>query len=398
MTPRLTAAQVSAAIIAQLETSLSTTIPLLPKSFCRVLAKALGGIFVLLFNFSGWTLLQMFPKTASNEDITVNGVTINPLRLWGSLVGIYQDLGVKAERAIEISVLVTGGSLTSGTRLVNTATQMVYVLVGDVALSSSTVTGVARATVAGDAGNIDTGETLEFQSPPSTIEKEATVTAYAPILGTDPETTDVFRQHVMDRYTARPQGGAYADYRDWGQSVAGMKNVYPYSGWSTGIQFPTGGPGYVFVYVESIADTDGIPPNPGALLTAVEDAIEMDGSGQATRRNINARVNVYPISRTSINVTVRGLAFDEDRTELEDAIKDALEEYFLDRYPFILGLHMPPRKDVITTSSIGGVVAFVCQAMGAAFTEIVMTVGGSDLQIYTLDEGEKCKLGTLTIS
>ena len=144
MTPRLTAAQVSAAVIAQLETSLSTTIPLLPKSFCRVLAKVIGGVFVLLFNFAGWSLLQMFPKTASNEDVTVNGVTINPLRTWGSMVGIYQDLGVKAERTIEISVLITGGSLTSGTRLVNTATQMTYVLVGDVSLSSSTVTGVAR--------------------------------------------------------------------------------------------------------------------------------------------------------------------------------------------------------------------------------------------------------------
>lgn len=396
MTPRLTAAQVSAAVIAQLETSLSTTIPLLPKSFCRVLAKVIGGVFVLLFNFAGWSLLQMFPKTASNEDVTVNGVTINPLRTWGSMVGIYQDLGVKAERTIEISVLITGGSLTSGTRLVNTATQMTYVLVGDVSLSSSTVTGVARATEPGDAGNIDTGETLEFQSPPSTIEKEATVTAASPVLGTDPETTEVFRKHVLDRFAARPQGGAYADYRDWGQSVAGVKAVYPYSGWSTNIQFPTGGPGYVFVYVESIADTDGIPQQ--AMLDDVADAIEMDGSGLATRRNINARVNVYPITRTSIDVTVRGLAFEEDRTELEDAIEDALEEYLLDREPFILGLNTPPRKDVITTSSIGGVVAFVAQAMGGAFTDIVMTVGGSDLMIYTLDEGEKCKLGNLTIS
>ena len=39
-------------IIAQLEASLNQSIPLLPKAFVRVLAKALAGVFILLYKFS----------------------------------------------------------------------------------------------------------------------------------------------------------------------------------------------------------------------------------------------------------------------------------------------------------------------------------------------------------
>lgn len=400
MTPRKTATELKDLIIAQLETSLSTTIPLLPKSFCRVLAKALGGVFVLLYNFASWILLQMFPQTASNEDITVNGVTINPLRMWGSLVEIEQDAGVHTERSIEITVLIQTGSLISGQRVVNPATQMIYVLVGDVALSSPTVTAVIKATVPGEIGNVDAGETLNLVDPPSTVEKEVVVLSSGggPVFvnGSDPEDTEVFRQHVTDRYAARPQGGAYADYRDWAQAVPGVLNAYPYSGWSFVTSFPSGGPGFVFVFIESIADPDGIPPDPGALLTAVAANIELDSGGIATRRNINAKVIVKPITRTAINVTVHGLYSDEDTTAAQAAVDAALEEFFLDRGPFILGLHPKPRKDIITSGEVGGVVAMTLQSYGAAFSSSTIDIGAGDLDVYALQEGEKAKLGTLS--
>lgn len=406
MTPRKTAQEISDLIIAQLETSLSTTIPLLPKSFCRVLSKVLGGVFVLLFNFAGWTLMQMFPKTASNEDVTINGVTVNPLRAWGELAPggpVVQSLGVKAERTIEITVLVQGGTLTSGQRVVNPATEKLYTLVGDVSLSSSTVTGVVRAVEAGDVWNVDAGETLNLVSPPSSVEKEVTVTGAAAVLGVDPETTEQFRAAVIGAWAARPQGGAYADYRRWAEEVPGVTNAYPYSGWTDYDPlpgFPSGGPGFVFVFIEASAYTDGIPPElpGGTLLQSVDAAIKMDVAGLATRCNINAFIRVKPITRTAISVTVKTLYSDEDTDDVKDAIEEALTEYFLDRAPFILGLDMPPRKDIITKSSVGGVVAFVTQAMGAAFSEVVISVGGSEVEVYSLQEGEKAKLGTLNFA
>jgi hypothetical protein len=308
---------------------------------------------------------------------------------------------VKAERTIEITVLVQVGSLTSGQRVVNPATEKLYTLVGDVALSSSTVTGVVRAVEAGDVWNVDAGETLNLVSPPSSVEKEVTVTAAALVPGVDPETTEQFRAAVIGAWAARPQGGAYADYRRWAEEVPGVLNAYPYSGWTDYDPlpgFPSGGPGFVFVFIESASDPDGIPPNPGPLLTSVDTAIKLDVAGLATRCNINAFIRVKPITRTAISVTVKTLYSDEDTDDVKDAIEEALDEYFLDRAPFILGLDMPPRKDIITKSSVGGVVAHVTQAMGAAFSEVVISVGGSEVEVYSLQEGEKAKLGTLNFA
>src|SRR5688572_33403714 len=81
-----TTAQVAANLIAQLEAALSQTIPLLPKAFTRVLAKTLSGVFIVLYKYAGFNLLQQFVVTASFEETEVNGTLIRPLVEWGRLV------------------------------------------------------------------------------------------------------------------------------------------------------------------------------------------------------------------------------------------------------------------------------------------------------------------------
>jgi len=394
-TQRKTSKEISDAIITQLETSLNTTIPLLPKSFCRVLAKALGLVFVLLYQFAGWIMLQMFVKTASNEPFTIGGITIRPLAMWGSLVDVFQDAGQRAELTITIDVITQTGSLTSGMRVVNPATEIIYTLVNDVPLDASTKSATIRATEAGALGNVDAGETLNFVSPPSSVEKAVSVTART-VDGVDPEDTEVFRQHVLDRWSARPQGGAYADYRDWAQEVSGVLNAYPYSGWSFIETYPSQGAGYVFIYIESTSDTDGIPPDPGALLTAVETYANANVAGLATRRNINAFVKAKPITRTTIDVAIEGLYPVEDKTEIEAAVLAGLTEFFLDRGPFILGLHLQPRKDIIHQMDVGGVVGKIVASRGAYVNTVTMSISAVETQLHALQEGEKAKMGTLT--
>ena len=428
MTPKKSAKEISDAIIAQLENSLNTTIPLLPKAFCRVLAKALGGIFVLLYQYAGFILLQVFPKTASNEPMTIGGYTITPLAMWGSLVGVFQQLGREAEYTIEITVLVQGGTISSGERIVNPATEMIYVIIGDVALDAATVTADIRATKVGEIGSVDVGTTLNFVSPPSAVEKEVEVTVeIAP--GVDKQTTEEYREQVLERWAARPQGGAYADYRDWAEEVVGVKNAYPYSGWYDASAYsnpwPAGSPmnaaGQVFIFIESASHTYGVPPalgpggrppNPetGGLLQDVFDHIEADESGLASRRNINAYIRVYPIhaepwtwttgGRTEFDVDVIGLASVEDTAAALAAIEDALTDYFLDREPYITGLAIPPRKDIISDMSVGAVAGQVAESLGGTITDVVVSVSGTPITdgIYYLSEGEKCKIGTVTVS
>ena len=64
----ITTAEVSDIIISELETSLNQNISILPKSFSRVLAKTLAGVFVLLYRHVDFGILQMFAGTASDQE------------------------------------------------------------------------------------------------------------------------------------------------------------------------------------------------------------------------------------------------------------------------------------------------------------------------------------------
>jgi uncharacterized phage protein gp47/JayE len=410
MTPRKTASEISDLIVAQLETDLSTTIPLLPKSFIRVLAKVLGGVYVLLYHYAGWILLQLFVKTASNEEVVIGGVAITPLKQWGSLVGVFQDEGQRAELEIEVSVLTTGGTLTSGTRFINPNTEIIYISLGDVAKDAATITVPVRATDAGEAGNLDIDAELYFVSPPADCEKTAVVTART-LDGVDAEETEVFRQNIIDRFAARPQGGAYADYRDWAVEVTGVLNAYPYSGgalqYSTGASFynDTGlhttdggvtypsGAGQVDIFIEAETGVDGIPSS--ALLEEVWEYIEADDTGLANRRNINAYVNVAAITRRTFDVTITGLAV-VDAVATQAAIEAGLEDDFLEREPYILGLNIPPRRDMVSLMDVGGTVGKLAAANGGYVTAVSVSEDGLEDDFFPLQEGEKAKLGTVT--
>lgn len=385
-------------IIAQMATSLNTTIPLLPKSFCRVLAKALGGVFVLLYEFAGWNLLQMFVKTASNKPVNFNGQTINPLQAHGELVGIFQKTGQRAERTVEITVLTQGGTLVSGERIANPDTQMIYVVVGNVALNAPTVYATIRATRPGVLGNVDVGTELYFVSPPDAVEKEVTVSDDG-TAGVDPETTEAYRERVLERWLARPQGGAYADYKNWAEEVTGVRNAYPYSAWEhPGI--PNSRAGQVFVFVESDDSLDGIPST--ALKNEVAAHIEGDGAGLANRRNINAEVRVLGITRTAFDVEISQITTDspEITEAAKTAIQDGLTEFFYDREPGgqVGYTVLPPKKDVVSKMEVGGIVSRIAAGYNGSIGSIKVSSGGVDVEVYPLQEGEKAKLGTLTWS
>ena len=243
-----TSKEISDNIIAQLESTLNQTIPAAPKSFMRVLSKALGGVFVLLYKYVGWMILQQFVSRAVDADTVVNGVTINPLREWGNIYGVGSPkAATRAELTIDITVTTQGGTLAAGTPLVSAANGVTYITLGAIALNASTVSALVRASAdqaggngAGTIGNLDAGANLTFVNPLGVVKSQTVVTAQT-TTGADGETTDAYRQRILDRIQKQPQGGAYADYELWGEEAAGILNVYPY----------TGQPGQIDVYSES---------------------------------------------------------------------------------------------------------------------------------------------------
>jgi hypothetical protein len=388
-----TTKEISDNIIAQLELTLNQSIPLLPKSFLRVLAKALSGVFILLYKYGGFIFLQMFVQSASFSDTTVLGKTINPLKFWGRLIGVGDPVpATNAELVVDVTVNIQTGSLPSGTQLVSADNGVTYITVGSVLLDSPTVQATIKAVSdqsggggAGAIGNLDNGSIVSFANPLANVSRNATVVSQS-VTGSDGETSEVYRQRIIDRFQKRPQGGAYSDYEIWGEEAAGIISVFPY----------TGDPGQVNVYseatVESSGSPDGIPT--AAQLQAVLDIINLDESGLATRRNANAFVNSLPITRTGFDVDVTGITGVTNLADVQADITTALTEYFLSVEPFISGLTIKPRNDNITRTRVSAIVEDIVTADGGTFTSatFIQTGSSGSLTAYSLGEGEKAKL------
>jgi len=382
-------------IIAQLEATLNQTIPLLPKSFMRVLAKTLAGVFILLYKYGGFMFLQIFVSKASARETDINGQILSPLVEWGRLIGVGDPApATQAELLIDVTVENQTGTLPSGSQLTGPTNGVTYITIGAVSLSASTVFVLVRAVAdqaggsgAGVVGNLDPGATLNFANPLANVNRVATVTAQT-VTGADGESTAAYRQRVLDRFQKRPQGGALADYELWAEEPAGILNAYPYT---------SDCPGQVDVYIEatvaSSGNADGIPTT--AQLQEALDSIETDVSGVPTRRPANALVNTFPITRSAFDVLVSGLVV-ADPVQVQADIQAAVTQYFLDREPFIVGLSVLPRKDRVTASAVGGLIEDIVSAAGGIFSAATITKDLQTITVYFLGIGEKAKAGTIT--
>lgn len=372
-------------IVAQLATSLGQTIPFLPKSFIRVLAKVLAGVTVLLYKYCGFIFLQLFVAYATDKQTTINGQLISPLVAWGRLIGVGDPLSsTQAQVSIQVTVKNQVGSLAANSSLVNTATGVIYQTVAERLLDASAVTVTVRATSdqsggdgSGAIGNLQIGDVLEFANPLN-VSAKASVVALV-VTGADAEQTEVYRARITTRFQAAPQGGAYADYHQWALEVPGIVNAYPYT---------SALPGVVDVYCEaSVASSgspDGIPTAP--QLSAVLASINYDVSGLASRRPANAAVRTLAISRTAFPVTISGLS--PDTTDTRDAIKAGIVEYFSTREPFIEGLSVLPKNNRITEAAVSGIVDGIVDAQAASVISVSLGTGPA----YDLSNGEKAKL------
>lgn len=383
--------------IAQFEASLGQSIPFLPKSFLRVLAKVMAGMFMLLYKYAGFIFLQMFVRTATYDTITVNGKRIRPLQEWGRLIGeADRQQAEQAELTIDVTVTNQSDSLPSGSQLVSSSNGVTYITVSSVLLNSATVSVTVRAVSdqsggngAGAIGNLDNGAELTFANPLGNVRRTAVVTGQT-VQGADAEAVEAYRTRIIKRFQRRPQGGAYVDYELWGLEPAGVINIYPYTGKRAG---------EVDVYAEattaSSGNADGVPTQ--AQLDEVAASIELDDDGLASRRPANAGVNVFPITRLGFTVTVVGLDVSLV-AQTQDQIENAVTEFFLQRAPFIDGLSQPPRLDRITRTALTGVVDDIVSEAGGIFQSVELRRNGSQITSYILGIGEKSKLSSITFT
>ena len=191
----------------------------------------------------------------------------------------------------------------------------------------------------------------------------------------------------------------------WALETPDIINSYSY----TGVV-----PGTVEIYSESGFNTDGVLLGiAGGVGIATEDFlavlnnIELDNLGLATRRPVTAYVISNTITRTGFDVDVSDIVNIDaiDQPGLTGDIQTALDEYFLGVEPYILGLSVAVKNDVLSKNTIISIIQQIVAAAGGIFTTATFGETG-DLPGGAIDSynvagvirGEKAKLVNLTVN
>lgn len=293
------------------------TTPLLQSAFIRLIAWPHAGITVLTYRFGQWVYFQMFLETCSFE----------ALSLYGERVDITYKTGTNCVANNTLSGI--GGTVTqidAGTLFVDEVGST-YKTTSDSPVNGGTAVCAVTCTQAGDAYNVNVGDTLLLANPISDVPDTGVITS-VPIEGADPETQEDYRSRVQARYRNRAQGGAPYDYFLWATEVDDIGDAFPYV-----IK-----PGITTVYV-STDDSQADRAPDGEQLGQVESSIRQSpDSSVYDRHPIQAELNVLSVLFKEYEVAITGLDPYANTNANRAAVKAALIDYFDSRKPQIPAL------------------------------------------------------------
>ncbi len=363
---------IKALIIGDIESSLSQTIPILPKAVFRRLAGALAGAWLILYKYNSDAHRERFVQTASLEF----------LKKLGELVRVNQQTATQWIGDIQIVGTGSSGTIPAGTQYIKADTGQVFITTEEIFILVGTLTVDAMSTNSGDTSNLIVGDILTIVSPIAGIATTAIVSTVIQSAD-DAEEIETYRQRVLNAYQKKPQGGASADYEAWGLESPNVISIYPYSSTT---------PGIVDIYVEVDNTVDGIPTP--TQLTETEEYLNYDTTtGKAIRRPVTAELNMLAITRYEFDITINALSPDTPATRA--LIDDAIESYLLERAPYIRGLTIS-RKDTISQTAITSLVFSIVEPLGATISSVALFDITGAIDLYVLTAGEKAKLGTVT--
>ena len=387
-------------LITAFQNEFNRSLRILPRSFIKIFATIIAGIFVVLYKLIGWFFLQIYPETAYWKEVKVLGFKIRPLVKWGVLIGVGSPRsGTQWKGEIEVSVTNRNTTLNPGTQLKSSLTGRIYITENPVILDRETVFVAVTCNTPGTAGNLQADDVLNFVSPMGNVKKTATVTGIFRD-GTDDETEADYRSRVVNRYRLQPQGGSLADYRIWASSVPGVLNTYPYNDSESPagvILYISGNPG---VYPDRIPSKN--------LLIQVGDACSYDPeTGRANRKPVTAVLdpdfdgtykNIRPICIVDFDIHIEGVT----GISLEDfaeIIRPGIESYFLGREPYIRGLSDDNNKtNIVSRNNVSSVIDQIALSVKAEFEMVSMYRNNGLEPTYTLDMGELSRLNKLFIN
>lgn len=386
-------------LIRSFQEKFNNNLRLLPKSFIVVLSKVLAGVFIILYKVAGWFYLQQFPDTASFEPVNVLGHTLRPLVQLGRQFGVGEPASGQAwAGTIRVTAVSLGRAILAGTQLKSDVTGLVYNVAANTGVEAESVDVPVYCTQSGLAGNLSAGDAIKFVTPLGYVEQSAVV-AGTTAAGTDDETEEHYRSRVKTGYGSQPQGGAITDYRTWAFDAQGVLQTYPYNDKDS--------PAGVLIYVAGDPDIypDRVPDR--GLCVAVGEVCSFDPDTGLARKPLTAvldpladgtYLNVRPVSVKGFGVSVTGVT-GVVTADFGASLKSELEIYLTNRQPFIRGADDEnARTNSVTRNDIISVANGVANSLLGRFDTATVSLGGAELDVYTLGFGELCKLEELYIN
>jgi len=296
---------------------------------------------------------NLYPDTA---DTFENGGSLNRL---GS---IYLNRDIRPATSAIYRVNVTGvedsvlrSGLTFKSNIDSSNPNKLYILENEYTLTGSNDLITVRSVDGGLDYSQDNGNNLTITEPVIGVDKTVTINKNGFVSFTDPlaaETTQEFRNSILNAIQLEPQGGSKSDYRIWASDAAGVRFVYPY--------VKDGEAGTVQIFVES-SGNGGVPNQ--AILDEVEEVINFDPdetkpTAQRARRPIQVNLEVVPIDPVDVEINITGL--EDSSTSVRDSIELNLIEFLRNIRPFVDGSDLVRNKnDILYSAKLQGVVSDV---------------------------------------
>lgn len=371
-----------------IESRINQTTPDADKAYNKVLA----GVLSMLLS----QLLKLATDKAK-ECLTISA-SIAGLRVIGQGRGIPEKTAVAS--VITFDVNGSNGAVLETSVIWTATTGVQYIPDAQVIIGISGVgTVTATAQTAGVVGNLANGAVLTADRNITNAEQTGTV-ASTVTTGSDAETTEAYRQRLLDDERTTAAGSNSAAYRRNAELTPGVFRAYPYTGNPTYLQTGAGSidpiARTIWIEADTSIDPDGIPP--AALLVTAEEYIKTNqDTGEANEvltGDGDSNRYVEAITRTVFFVTIINLDVPSDvEAQTKANIETALKTYFRSVRAFIAGLDfIGDKNDEITTPSVTKVIQDIVFAAGGVFSNVTFDIGVSALGSYVPVPGELCKL------
>lgn len=247
----------------------------LRRADAEVYSRALAGGVNGLYGYLDFISQQLFPDTAEAEYLDRHA------SIW---LPVSRQAPVAATGSAAFTVQA-GSTVPSGT-VMSSLAAVQFKATADATVVGTTATVPVIAVLAGIAGNLAIGQTLNLASPISGVQT-AGVSSTAIAGGTDLESDDNLRARVLARIQEAPHGGSANDYVTWAKEVPGVTRAWCYPGEM--------GAGAVSVRFMRDNDTNPIPDS--TAVASVQAYID-------ARRPATAKVYVVAPLANPLNLTI----------------------------------------------------------------------------------------------